>query len=175
MTFGLCVTIFAVARRNGRQFCPLCLASGRALKFIHLICDGRGVPLAIQLTGANRNDSRQALALVDAIPRLRGEWGRPRHGADCVLGDRGYDAESIWQGLRVRHIVPFLAKRNTDHGSGLGRWRWVLERTFAWLNQFRRLRVRYERRADILEAFLCLGCALICWRFLRVDWVRVKS
>jgi hypothetical protein len=39
----------------------------------------------------------------------------------------------------------------------------------AWLNQFRRLRVRYEKRADIHEAFLSLGCALICWRFLRVD------
>jgi hypothetical protein len=56
--------------------------------------------------------------------------------------------------LRVRHIVPFLAKRNTEHGSGLGQWRWVVERTFAWLNQFRRLRVRYEKRADIHEAFL---------------------
>ena len=47
----------------------------------------------------------------------------------------------------------------------------VVERTFSWLNQFRRLRVRYEKRADIHEAFLSLGCALICWYFLRVDWV----
>ena len=63
-------------------------------------------------------------------------------------------------------IPPHLAKRNTEHGSGLGRWRWVIERTFAWLSQFRRLRVRYEKRADIHEAFLSLGCALICWHFL---------
>ena len=84
------------------------------------------------------------------------------------MGDRGYDAESIRQGLRDRRINPLLAKRNTGHGSGLGRWRWVVERTFAWLNQFRRLRVRYEKRADIHEAFLSLGCALI-WRFLRAD------
>jgi transposase len=132
----------------------------------HLICDGRGIPLAIHLTGANRNDSQQALALVDAIPSLQGERGRPRHRPDCVLGDRGYDAEAIRQGLRARRIVPWLAKRNTEHGSGLGRWRWVVERTFAWLNQFRRLRVRYEKRADIHEAFLALGCILICWRFL---------
>lgn len=132
----------------------------------HLICDGRGIPLAIQLTGANRNDSQQALALVDAIPTLQGERGRPRHRPDCVLGDRGYDAESIRQGLRSRRIVPWLAKRNTEHGSGLGRWRWVVERTFAWLNQFRRLRVRYEKRADIHEAFLSLACALICWSAL---------
>jgi transposase len=132
----------------------------------HLICDGRGVPLAIQLTGANRNDSQQALSLVDAIPLLQGERGRPRHRPDCVLGDRGYDAGAIRKGLRGRHIIPFLAKRNTAHGSRLGRGRWVVERTFAWLNQFRRLRVRYEKRAEIHEAFLSLGCALICWRCL---------
>jgi transposase len=132
----------------------------------HLICDGRGVPLAIQLTAANRNDSQQALSLVDAIPALEGKRGHPRCRPDCVFGDRGYDAEAIRQGLRERRIIPFLAKRNTEHGSGLGRWRWVVERTFAWLNQFRRLRVRYEKRADIHEAFLALGCILICWRFL---------
>src|ERR1035438_10338514 len=137
----------------------------------HLICDGQGVPLAIQLTGGYRNDSHQALSLVDAIPALQGARGRPRGRPDCVLGDRGYDAEAIRQGLRDRRIIPFLAKRNTEHGSGLGRWRWVEERTFAWLNQFRRLRVRYEKRADIHEAFLSLGCALIFWRFLRVNGV----
>jgi transposase len=92
--------------------------------------------------------------------------GRPRHRPDCVLGDRGYDAEAIRQGLRERGIVPLLAMRNTEHGSGLGRWRWVVERSFAWLNQFRRLRIRYEKRADIHEAFLALGCILICWKFL---------
>jgi transposase len=113
----------------------------------HLICDGRGVPLVIQLTGANRNDSQQALALVEAIPHLQGKRGRPRHRPDCVLGDRGYDAKAIRQGLLAFHIVPSLAERNTEHGSGLGGWRWVVERTFAWLNQFRRLRVRYEKRA----------------------------
>jgi transposase len=92
--------------------------------------------------------------------------GRPRHRPDCVLGDRGYDSEPIRQGLRYRGIVPLLAKRNTEHGSGLGRWRWVVERSFAWLNQFRRLRIRYEKRADIHEAFLALGSILICWKFL---------
>ncbi len=130
----------------------------------HLICDGRGVPLAIQLTGANRNDSLQALALVDAILDLQGERGRPRHRPDSVLGDRGYDAEAIRRGLRARHNLPLLTKRNTEHGSGLGRWRWVVERTFAWLNQFRRFRIRYEKRADIHEAFLSLACALLCWK-----------
>jgi len=132
----------------------------------HLICDGRGLPLAIQLTGANRNDSQQALSLVDSIPPLQGERGRPRHRPDCVLGDRGYDTEAIREGLLARHIMPLLAKRNTEHGCGLGRWRWEVERTFAWLKQFRRLRVRYEKRVDIHEAFLALACALLCWNVL---------
>jgi transposase len=60
--------------------------------------------------------------------------------------------------------------RRTAHGSGLGRRRWVVERTFAWLNPFRRLRVRYDKRADIHEAFLSLGCALTCWHVLRKSW-----
>jgi transposase len=137
----------------------------------HLICDGRGVPLAVKLTGANRNDSEEALALVDAIPPLRGGRSRPRFRPDCVLGDRGYDAAAIRRGLRLRHIVPLLAMRRTAHGSGLGRWRWVVERTFAWLNQFRRLRVRYDKRADIHEAFVTLACALICWKSQRKRWV----
>jgi len=85
----------------------------------HLICDGQGVPLAIQLTGANRNDCQQALALVDGIPPLQGTYGRPRHRPDCVVGDRAYDPEAIRLGLRARHVVPLLGKRNTEHGSGL--------------------------------------------------------
>jgi transposase len=92
----------------------------------HLICDGRGVPLAVRLTGANRNDSQEARALVDAIPPLHGECGRPRRRPDCVLGDRGYDATAIRRGLRSRHIVPLLAMRRIEHGSGVGGWRWVV-------------------------------------------------
>jgi transposase len=99
----------------------------------HLICDGRGVPLAVRLTGANRNDSQEAMALVEAIPSLNGKRGRPRRLPDGVLGDRGYDAAAIRRGLRARHIEPLVAMRRTKHGSGLGRWRWGVERTFAWL------------------------------------------
>ena len=83
-----------------------------------------------------------------------------------MLGDRAYDAEKIRVRLRAKGIQPLLAQRNTGHGSGLGRWRWVVERTFAWLNLFRRLQVRYEKRTDIHEASLLLGCILICWRLL---------
>ena len=159
-------TVLGGARRDRIPLTWAKLVSKR-----HLICDGRGVPLAIQLTGANRNDSQQALALVDAIPALQGKHGRPRRRPNCVLGDRGYDAEAIRRGLRDGRIIPFLAMRNPEHGSGLGRWRWVVESTFAWLNQFRRLRVRHEKRADLHEAFLSLGCVLICL----IPWNTLES
>jgi transposase len=133
----------------------------------HLICDGRGILLTIELTGANCHDSTQALPLLNAIPPLQGPRGRPRSRPDCILGDRAYDAEKIRCALRARHITPLLAMRNTENGSGLGRWRWVIERTFAWLNQFRRLRLRYEKRADMHKALSSLACALICWNFLQ--------
>ncbi len=78
-----------------------------------------------------------------------------------VQGDRGYDSQPHREALKRRGIKPLLAKRRVPHGSGLGQSRWVVERSFAWLHDLRRLRVRYERRADIHEAFLKLGCVLI--------------
>jgi transposase len=60
-----------------------------------------------------------------------------------------------------------IARRGTDYGSGLGKQRWVVERAFARLHRFRRLRIRWEIRDDIHEAILALACALICRRRLR--------
>jgi transposase len=131
----------------------------------HLITDTNGVPLACLLTAANRHDVTQLLPLVEAIPPLRGKRGRRR--PDTLLADRGYDSEPHRQALRARGIRPLVAKRNTKHGSHLGSERWVVERTLSWLHQYRRIRLRYERRADIHEAFLSLACSLICLRQLR--------
>jgi transposase len=66
-----------------------------------------------------------------------------------------------------RRILPWLAMRRTKNASSLGRWRWVIERTFAWLTQFRRLRVGYDERADTHEAFVSLGWVWIGWQSLR--------
>jgi transposase len=84
-----------------------------------------------------------------------------------LLGDRAYDHDSHRRQLRERGITPVIARRQTEHGSGLGRFRWVVERTLAWLHGFRRLLVRYERRADTHEALLRLACCLICFRRLQ--------
>ncbi len=109
----------------------------------------------------------QLLPLVDAIPPVSGKRGRPRRRPQRVQGDRAYHSRFHSEALVTRGIEPVLAQRNTKHGSGLGVYRWVVERTNAWLHQFRRLRVRYERRADIHEAFLLLGCIVICGRTLQ--------
>jgi len=108
----------------------------------------------------------QLLPLVEAIPPVRGQRGRPRRRPERVQGDRGYDSQPHRDELRRRGIQPILARRNTEHGSGLGAFRWVVERSLSWLHQFRRLRVRCERRADIHQAFLNLGCIVICSYFL---------
>jgi len=124
------------------------------------------VPLAAILTGANDHDVTQLKPLVEAIPAVRGKVGRPRQRPDIVQADRAYDSEPHREWLRELGIEPLLAKRNTPHGSGLGVYRWVVERTLSWLHQFRRLRCRYERKPEAHEAFMSLACSLICFRLL---------
>ncbi|WP_156441158.1 IS5 family transposase [Burkholderia sp. ABCPW 14] len=133
----------------------------------HIIVDAQGIPLAVILTGANRHDITQLDALVEAIPRIRGKRGRPLHKPRIVQGDRGYSSEPHRQRLRERGITPVLAKIGSPHGSGLGKTRWPVERSIAWLHSFRRLKIRYERYAHVHEAFMSLACALICWTRLK--------
>lgn len=129
----------------------------------HVLVDGQGVPLAATITGANVPDIMQLLALIVAVPPVAGKPGHPRSRPDSLYADRGYDAEPARQILRWLGIEPFLAERGTEHGSGLGKFRWVVERTLSWLHQQRRLRVRYERRADIHFALLKIALCLICF------------
>ncbi|QCP54114.1 IS5 family transposase [Trinickia violacea] len=133
----------------------------------HLITEAQGIPLAVILTGANRNDVTQLQALVDAIPPIGGKRGRPLSKPQIVQGDRGYDHDKYRRPLHAAGIATEIARRGQPHGSGLGKTRWVVERTISWLHNFRRLRIRFERLAFIHEAFLKLACCIICWRQLQ--------
>ena len=125
-----------------------------------------GIPLAISLTGANRNDVTQLLALVDGVGPVRGKVGQPRQRAERVIADRGYDHDKHRRELWKRGVKPVIARRGSEHGSGLGRQRWVVERTFAHLHNLRRLWIRYERDDALHLAFMLLGCAVVCQRRL---------
>jgi transposase len=124
------------------------------------------VPLAVSVTGGNRNDVTQLEELIDAIGPVAGKRGRPRQRPDALYGDRGYDHDKYRRALWARGVKPVIARRNTKHRSALGTVRWVVERTFAWLHGFRRLRIRYERCGALHGAFLALGAAIICQRLL---------
>jgi transposase len=133
------------------------------------VVDRNGVPLALRLSAANAHDATQLIPLVDAIPSIngpRGRPGRPRKRPAKLHADKAYDSSPLRCALRARGITPRIARRGIDSSERLGRHRWVVERTFSWLLGCRRLGVRYERRADLLQGFLHLAGALLCLRFL---------
>ena len=129
--------------------------------------DRAGIPFAVLLTGANRHDSVVFETLLDAIPLIKTPAGQRRKRPAKLHADKGYDYPRCRAALRRRHIQVRIARKGIDTSERLGRHRWVVERTLAWLSRFRRLTVRYERRADIHQAFLTLGCCLICWKTLQ--------
>jgi transposase len=130
------------------------------------VVDRAGTPLAVCLSGANRHDSMLFEELLDAIPPIRRPRGRPRQRPAKLHADKAYDNRRCRQALASRHIKIRIARKGIESSAKLGRHRWVVERTFAWLDQFRRLTIRYERRQDIHEAFVSLGCSLICFNAL---------
>lgn len=136
----------------------------------HLVVDRQGVPLAIEHSAASIHDSKMIEEAVDAIRPIRGprgRSGRPRKRPKKLHADKGYNFARCRKALRKRGIKSRIARRGVDSSERLGRHRWVVERTLSWLNRYRRLKVRYERRSDIHQAFLELGCATICWGYVQ--------
>jgi IS5 family transposase len=108
-------------------------------------------------------------SMVDAVAPVkgpRGRPGRPRKRPVKLHCDKGYDYPRCRRALRRRGITPRIARRGIESSQRLGSHRYVVERSLAWLVGYRRLQVRYERRADVLLGFLSLACALICFKAL---------
>ena len=148
---------------GGAKTGPSPVDRGRRGSKHHLITCGQGNPLAVALTAGNVND------VTPGRPRLPRTGGMPSTNGSVskrLLGDRAYHSSKHRRALRARGIQVRIAKPKSRHGSGLGRERWVVERTLSWLHQYRRLRIRYERRDDIHEAFLEIACSLICFKAL---------
>jgi transposase len=128
--------------------------------------DAQGVPLAAITPAANVPEVPQALHVLTSMPPVGGKPGPKREKPERLQGNRGFDSEPLRQVLRWMRITPVLAARNTEHGSGLGKFRWFIERTISWLHSFGRLHQRLDRLTEIQNAFLHLASALICLRML---------
>jgi transposase len=154
-------------QKGGQKTGPNPTDKGKAGSKRHVVSDRGGIPLAVVLTAANVHDSKVLEEAMDVIEPIKRPRGRPRKRPEKLHADKGYDFPRCRKALRRRGIKARIARRGIDSSERLGRHRWVVERTLAWLNRYRRLSVRYERRDDIHEAFLHLGCSLICLNYLK--------
>jgi transposase len=134
-----------------------------------VMVDKSGAPLVIRTAGANASDHKQILPVILDFPRVGGVPGRPKEMPDEAYADRGHDGEATREFLRWLGIEPHIARRRTPHGSGLGKVRWVVERTISWLKGRRRLRVRYDRLGVIMDAWATLAASVVCFRILHYD------
>jgi transposase len=158
------------AKRGGEHTGPNPTDRGKAGSKYHVLVDRRGVPLSVQLSAANVHDSKLLEPVVDAVEpirRPRGAPGRPRKRPAKLHADKGYDYPEKRRALRRRGITPRIARRGVESSERLGRFRWVVERTLAWVLAFRKLATRYDRHAATVAALLHLACALICLRYLQ--------
>jgi transposase len=138
-----------------------------------------GHPACRNVHGGQRSrldDARGTGRPIRPIRGPRGKPRRPRKRPKKLHADKAYDDfRRCREALRERGIRTRIGRRGVDSSERLGKYRWTVERTLSWLNRFRRLKVRYERRADVHQAFLELSCALICWNrvqryFRRGTW-----
>ena len=131
-----------------------------------MLTDAEGVPLVVQTSPANVNDETQLPALLGAMPEVQGPRGRPRRKPGSIFGDRAYGTAAMIALVVMLGIFSFLAPRSDDtHGSGLGFFRYVVERTLAGFSQFRRIGMCYEQTGVHFQAFHDLAaCCLVVTR-----------
>jgi putative transposase len=137
-----------------------------------LLTDGGGVPLAVAVSGANTHDMRLVEPTLKsfAIRRPRPKpGGRRQH----FCGDKGYDYAATRDLVRRWGYAMHIKSRGDEarelrSNPRLRARRWVVKRCHSWLNRFRRILIRWEKKADIYEAMLHLACAIITLRLARV-------
>ena len=131
-----------------------------------LLVDRQGVPLVIRAVPANQSDHREIIPTVLAFPQVGGKRGRPRTHPKRLYGDAGFDCEATRVLLGWLGIEPHIRRRNSEHGSHLGRVRWVVERTISWVKGLRRMRVRYDRSQSSIDAWTSISAAVVCLHIL---------
>jgi transposase len=142
------------AKRGGDLTGPNPTDRGKRGTKYHVAVDGDGVPVACAVTAANVNDTlvfeRLFLAAFAVMAPIR-----------TVFADKGYDAEANRELCRTFGAEPCLHKRGRPHGSGLGKRRWPVERSNAWVLENRRLALRYDRHGFIIQSLLQAACTFL--------------
>ena len=133
----------------------------------HVVCDRRGAPLGLVISGANRHDKKKALATIDAIGLARPavSAAEPQH----LCGDKGDDYEDIREGLTARGYTTHIPQRGEPKFTGERTHqpkRWVIERLHSWLNRYRRLLVRWEKSEQNYIALIYFAFALQLYRLI---------
>ncbi|WP_307793484.1 IS5 family transposase [Amycolatopsis sp. MtRt-6] len=134
---------------------------------IHALSHRAGLPLVVAISAANTHDIHALKPLVMAIPAIKSRHGPRRRKAAKLHADKAYDQPGLRRWVRDRGIKVRIARKGIETSKKLGKHRWVIERTMAWLTGYRRLTLRYERKAAHFLAFLILGAALTCHKKLR--------
>jgi transposase len=139
-----------------------------------VVVDGRGVPVGAQLASAQISEHRLAESTLQQVKVPRSGRGRPRSRLRCVIADRGYDSDPLRERLKRRGtelIAPYRSNnrhRRFEDKRKLRRYRkrWKIERTNAWLQNFRRIQVHYDRLLTVFQGFFHFACLLITLRHL---------
>jgi transposase len=126
------------------------------------VTDATGVVLAVMVTAANVHDSQPALQLLDRVPALPKGREKARRRVRVVLGDKAYGTPKNRDGCQRRRVASLLARVGDPVIRGLGAVRYVVERTLSWFNNYRRLRMCYERNGEHLQALHDLAAAIMC-------------
>jgi transposase len=145
---------------------------GKGTKWM-VVVDGAGVPLGDYLHSASPAEVQLAEKTLASIRvRRRHHPGRPRQKPRRVIADRGYDSDPLRKQLARRGIELIAPHRKgrrkppTQDGRALRRYkrRWIIERTIAWLGNYRRLTVRYDRSLTIYRGFFHIACFITVLR-----------
>jgi transposase len=137
-----------------------------------VVVDGQGIPLGGTITSASPAEVRLAEEPLETIKVFRQGRGRPKSRPKRLIGDKAYDSDKLRArlgGRGIRLLVPYRRNRKACNKQSpeVGeryQHRWKIERTFAWLGNFRRLVVRYERLITVYQGFFHLACIIIALR-----------
>ncbi|MFE5729580.1 IS5 family transposase [Streptomyces sp. NPDC056528] len=154
------------ANKDGSLTGPNPVDRGKKGSKLHVPSEAQGIPLAIAVSGANIHDSQALKTLVRAIPAVRSRRGPCRRRPGKLRADKAYFSADHLTWLRERGIVPRIARPGIESSERLGRHRWKIERSIAWLFGYRRLTVRYERKGSHFLAFLGPAATLTCYKKL---------